>query len=281
MAPVFSERGRSCPISFLPTAAYFVDKLLFTAVVPLFINTMGKRHLHPLLQLIPGILLLALSACDTTINTDEAVISEAVAKQNHTRPTSTYVVDTAKSELTWIGAKMTGRHNGIFRIKNGELHMREGLLTGGNIVMDVATTRSDDKTIDAESNKKLTTHLRSPDFFDAERYPTAEFEMTSITRIDTTRETGEKPGSNATYSEFRIKDPTHRITGNLTIKGETKSVTFPARVTLDTLLRAKANFNIDRTKWGLVYRSDKSLGDKTIHPEVNIGIDLVAKRKRN
>ena len=223
-------------------------------------------------------LLFTFSACDTTIATDEAVISEAVEKKNDARPTDTYAVDTAKSQVSWIGAKMTGRHNGIFRIQSGELHMREGLLIGGEFVMDVANTRSEDKTIDEANNKKLTTHLRSADFFDVERYPTAAFEMTSITRIDSTKEKAAAPNAKkTTYSELRVKDPTHHVTGNLTIKGETKSVTFPARVTLDTLLRAKANFNIDRTKWGLVYRSDNSLGDKTIYPEVNIGIDLVAK----
>lgn len=243
---------------------------------------MAKLHLHPLSLLLSGMLFLAFSACDTTIKTDEAVISEAREKKSNPRPTDTFVIDTAKSEVTWIGAKMTGRHNGIFRIQSGELHMREGLLIGGDIVMDVANSRSEDKTIDAESNKKLTTHLRSADFFDVENHPTATFEMTNITRIDSTREkAAATDAKKATHSELRIKNPTHHITGNLTIKGETKSVTFPARVTIDTLLRAKANFNIDRTKWGLVYRSDKSLGDKTIYPEVNIGIDLIAKPVKN
>ncbi|RDV15505.1 YceI family protein [Pontibacter diazotrophicus] len=242
---------------------------------------MAKLHLHSLYLLLSGVLLLTFSACDTTIKTDEAIISEAVEKKSNTRPANTFVVDTAKSEVTWIGAKMTGRHNGVFRIQNGELHMQEGLLIGGDIIMDVANTRSEDKTIDEASNKKLTTHLRSADFFDVEKHPTAAFEVTSVSRIDSTREKKETPDSKITYSELRIKDPTHRITGNLTIKGETKSVTFPARVTLDSLLRAKANFNIDRTKWGLVYRSDESLGDKTIYPEVNIGIDLVAKPVKN
>lgn len=238
---------------------------------------MAKLHLHPLFLLFSGILLFIFPACDTTIKTDEAIISEAVEKKASKRPTRTFMVDTAKSEVTWIGAKMTGRHNGVFRIQSGELHMREGLLIGGDIVMDVANTRSEDKTIDEANNRKLTTHLRSADFFDVEKHPTAAFEIISIARIDSTREKAAAPGPKASYSELRIKDPTHHVTGNLTIKGETKSVTFPARVTLDTLLRAKANFNIDRTKWGLVYRSDNSLGDKTIHPEVNIGINLVAK----
>ncbi|GAA4434842.1 YceI family protein [Pontibacter saemangeumensis] len=245
---------------------------------------MGKPHLHPLSRLLLGLLLLLAAACDTTIKTDEAVIADAVVNKKTPAPTDIFVVDTARSEITWIGSKVTGRHNGVFRLKSGELYMSNGLLTGGNFVMDVANTVSADKTIDAESNQKLTTHLRSADFFDVEKYPTAAFEMVGIARLDSTGDKArdeEAKAPAALGDDLRIKNPTHRITGNLTIKGETKSVSFPARVTLDTLLRAKANFNIDRTKWGLVYRSDKSLGNKTIYPEVNIGIDLVAKPEDN
>lgn len=245
---------------------------------------MRKPPSHPLLRLLFSLLLLLLAACDTTVKTDEAVIADAVEKKEETAPTSIFVVDTAKSEVTWIGAKMTGRHNGVFRIKSGELYMSHGLLTGGNFVMDVANTVSADKTIDTESNKKLTTHLRSADFFDVEKYPTAAFELVGIARLDSTGDKARDEAAKATApvsDELRVKNPTHRIMGNLTIKGATKSVSFPARVTMDSLLRAKANFNIDRTKWGLVYRSDRSLGDKTIYPEVNIGIDLVARPKED
>jgi polyisoprenoid-binding protein YceI len=241
---------------------------------------MGKQHLHLLFRLLFGLVYFPFSACDTTINTDEAEIADAVVVSSSSdASTKAYTVDTATSIINWIGAKMTGRHNGVFRILDGEVHMTDSLLAGAKVVIDVASIKSTDKTIDAESNLKLTTELRSPDFFDVTQYPTAAFEFTSASRINAAKEenTADATGREATYRKLRIQDPTHRITGNLTIKGETKSITFPARITLDTLLRVRANFNIDRTKWGLVYRSDKSLGDKTIHPEVNIGIDLVAK----
>lgn len=230
---------------------------------------MAKRSIYLLL-------LLCTAACDTTIKTDEAVVGDAVVKKDRGRPTTVLAVDTAKSEITWIGSKMTGRHNGEFDIRTGELYMTNGLLTGGEFVIDMTTIRAADKTIDEDSNLKLTTHLRSADFFDAERYPTAAFELTGIAPYDSVREQTTAPAA-ARYSELRIKNPTHRLTGNLTIKGQTKSVSFPARVTLqDSLLRARANFNLDRTKWGLVYRSDNSLGDKTIYAEVNIGLNIVA-----
>ena len=224
----------------------------------------------------------ALTACDTSVKTDEALIGEAIATKGPTvSPSATYAIDTAKSQLTWIGAKMTGRHNGIFKIKEGELHMDDSLLTSGTIVIDMTTLRSDDKSIDENGNAKLTKHLRSADFFDVEKHNTARFELTGIAPYDSTLI--KKPAARPTDDDaLRVRKPTHFITGNLTIKDQTKSITFPAKVTMeDNLLKAKANFNIDRTQWGLVYRSDKSLGDQTIRPEVNIGFDIVAKPQAN
>ncbi|WP_276498687.1 YceI family protein [Pontibacter litorisediminis] len=238
---------------------------------------MGKQLRYLLLQLV--VLVLITSGCDTTVRTDEALISDAVVKENRTLPTDTFVIDTARSKVTWIGAKMTGRHNGLIDIQQGELFMTDSLVTGGNIELNMTTVRAADKTIDQKSNQKLTDHLRSPDFFDSERYPSASFELTGIAPYDSTDE--QVSGVVPRYDEHRVKNPSHRITGNLTIRSQTKSVSFPARVTLeDSLLRAKANFNIDRTKWGLVYRSDNSLGDKTIRPEVNIGLDIVATHRK-
>ncbi|MCC9138758.1 YceI family protein [Pontibacter silvestris] len=242
---------------------------------------MGKRGTghNFALKLSGFLLLLALfnTSCDTRVKTVEAEVGEAVVKETSPTPSEAFMIDTAKSEITWIASKMTGRHNGLFQVQNGELLVSDGSLTGGNIVIDVASLRADDKNIDAESNKKLTTHLRSADFFDTEKYPTAVFELTDVIPLDTAS-TKQQLSSKNSYSELHIKNPTHRVTGNLTIKGETKSVSFPAKLTKeDNQLKAKANFNLDRTQWGLVYRSDKSLGDQTIYSEVNIGIDIVAK----
>ena len=226
--------------------------------------------------------LVALAACDTSVKSDKALIGEAKAVKNHNRHVlATYAIDTAKSQLTWIGAKMTGRHNGIFKIREGELHLDDSMLTSGTIVIDMTQMRSDDKTIDPNANAKLTKHLRSADFFDVEKYNTAKFVLTGIAPYDST--VVKKPAPRTkTDAALRVKDPTHFITGNLTLKDQTKSVTFPAKITLEEdLLKAKANFNIDRTHWGLVYRSDKSLGDQTIKPEVNIGFDSVARPQSN
>lgn len=246
--------------------------------MPINFRHTGGHNRLPLyyLGLIGWLLLFTFTACDTTVQTDEAQVGEAIVKEETvTAPKEVYTIDTAKSEITWIGAKVTGRHNGLFGIRSGELYMRNGLLGGGEVIIDMATLRSNDKSIDLASNQKLTAHLRSADFFDTEQYPTAVFELTGIAPFDSTEA---KPHQGTSKdSELRVNNPTHRITGNLTIKGETRSVSFPARVTLEgNVLRTRANFNIDRTKWGIVYRSDKSLGDQTIYSEVNIGLDIIA-----
>jgi polyisoprenoid-binding protein YceI len=72
---------------------------------------------------------------------------------------------------------------------------------------------------------------------------------------------------------------THIISGNLKLKDSTKNISFPAKVEItDASVTAVADFNIDRSTWGLSYGADKSLGDKFIRPEVNIKLNITAKK---
>jgi polyisoprenoid-binding protein YceI len=106
---------------------------------------------------------------------------------------------------------------------------------------------------------KLLGHLLSGDFFEATKYPTSKFEITACEAV-----TGDA-------------NTTHKISGNLTLKDSTKNVSFPAKVDLtDAGLKTTADFNIDRTQWGLFYGNDKSLGDKFIYPEVKITLNISA-----
>lgn len=221
-----------------------------------------------------ALLFTTFTACDTSVKTDVAEIGEPVEKEMEVETSDYFKIDTAQSEATWIGAKITGRHNGLLAIQEGDLKMHDAKLVGGHILFDMTAITANDKGLDAQSNEKLTKHLRSEDFFDTERYPSAEFEITNVVPYDSTTQVS---AGNRKKSELRVKNPTHLVTGNLTIKKEKKSVTFPARITMvDGELKAKANFNIDRIQWGLVYRADESLGNKTIRPEVNIDLDILA-----
>lgn len=82
----------------------------------------------------------------------------------------------------------------------------------------------------------LTNHLKNADFFDVNQYPTASFSSTQI----------EDHG-----------DGTWTITGDLTLLGQTHSITFPATVSTDNGLKLTAEFEIDRTTWGMLYGPDK------------------------
>lgn len=172
-----------------------------------------------------------------------------------------YTVDKSASKVSFIGSKPTGTHGGDFLLSDGTITVNEGNITAGNFTIDVKSLKITDAGMDAETNGKLSGHLASPDFFDAAKYGTAKFEITSCTP---------RTGDSAA---------THTISGNLTLKDSTKNVSFPAKVSItDAAVSANANFNIDRTQWGLYYGNDKSLGDKFIYPEVKIILSVNAKK---
>ncbi|RYD52332.1 MAG: YceI family protein [Sphingobacteriales bacterium] len=210
--------------------------------------------------------LLLFAACN---NAPEAPKANATDAQAVTTPAAgkTYTVDVAQSSVGWIGTKPTGKHNGTFMIKDGNLMATDNAVTGGQFTIDMASIKALDQ--DAEGNTKLAGHLSSPDFFEVAKYPTSTFQITEV-----------KPGiaGLTDVDSNLLKGATHTVTGNFTMKGVTKSITFPAKVTMNpTEVMADANFNIDRTQWGLIYGNDKGLGDKFINPMVNLNIHLVGK----
>lgn len=209
---------------------------------------------------------LLFASCASAPNAPKAETTDAKAV---TAPATgkTYVADVAQSSIAWIGTKPVGRHNGTFQLKDGSLTATDNTLTGGQFTIDMTSIKALDQ--DAAGNAKLTGHLSSADFFEVEKYPTATFRITEA-----------QPGiAGVTDADSNLlKGATHTITGNLTMKGVSKSIRFPAKVSINpTDLMADANFNIDRTQWGLVYGNDKGLGDKFIHPTVNLNLHLVAK----
>lgn len=204
-----------------------------------------------------------LTSCQDAPKADTAVATEAQAVEN-TGAANELKADVAQTKVEFVGTKPVGKHHGVVMIKEGSLALEEGTIKGGKFVFDLNTLYTDD--MDSTGNAKLTSHLLSPDFFDVANHPTATFEITSVTA-----------GVDSSIKEVIMKDATHTITGNLTLKGVSKSISFPAKVMLaDGSATADANFNIDRTQWGLSYGNDKSLKDKFISPIVNIGLHLVA-----
>ena len=184
-----------------------------------------------------------------------------------------YQVAADGSQIDWEGYKPTGKHHGTINISSGKLMSKEGNLVGGEFVIDMKSIVNIDLE-DAEYNAKLVGHLKSADFFEVETYPTAKFVITEIKVADSTQINLEKAK--------RKVVPTHTITGNLTLKAITKSISFNSMVSVDgDNFEAQTNqFFIDRSEWAVKYGSRKffdDLKDKFINDEMGIGIKLVAK----
>ncbi len=176
---------------------------------------------------------------------------------------TTYNVDTQKSALAWEAKKVTGQHNGLIKIKNGKLQVDNKKPVSGSFDIDMTSIT----VLDIEDpgyNKKLVDHLKNDDFFSVDKHPTANFKTVAIAPI-----TNAKAGG-----------ATHNVRGNLTIKGITQPVSFPATITTDgKTLRAVAEITIDRSKFDVRYGSTSffdGLGDKAIYNDIKFNLDLVA-----
>ncbi|MFZ4589901.1 MAG: YceI family protein [Ignavibacteria bacterium] len=173
-------------------------------------------------------------------------------------------VSVTDSKVNWLGKKVTGQHNGTIKVANGEILVDNGKVTGGKVEIDMKTIVNEDQK-DEESIKKLVGHLSSPDFFDVAKFPTSKIEITKVEALNDAT----KPNVNST------------VTGNLTMKDVTKSITFPAEIKIENgALTVKADFDIDRTDWNIKYGSGKffdNLGDKVINDKFNLNLIIVAK----
>jgi polyisoprenoid-binding protein YceI len=209
--------------------------------------------------------LVSLAACQSIPKADKTIITskqQVIAKGSQA---TIFKVDTTNSAITWTGTKPTGYHTGTFQLDQGQILIAGHAISGGAFCINVASLSNSD--LQGSLKKKLEDHLKSADFFDVARYPVARFEITRISAYDSTQATSLLVGA------------THLISGNLTLKEQTKNITFPSIIRLtDSTLEASANFIIDRTQWGLSYGSDRSLQDRFIRPEVAIQLSIKAKR---
>jgi len=173
---------------------------------------------------------------------------------------STYKVDTQNSVVVWTGYKVTGKHTGTVKIKNGTITTDGGMLTGGSFDIDVNSITCTD--LEGEYAGKLVGHLKSDDFLGAASYPTATFVITKAIPQDT--------------------KGNYKILGNLTIKGTTKEVKFFANVAeANGMVNASGKITIDRSEFNMKYGSGSffdGLGDKTIYDEFDLQVSLAAKK---
>lgn len=167
-------------------------------------------------------------------------------------------VSKTESQVRWEASKVTGTHWGYVPLKNATLDYSGGKIKGGSFDMDMVNLTVEDLT-DAKSKGNLTGHLKSDDFFSVEKFNTSSFKIT------------EAKSSNGTD---------YTITGNLTIKGITQKISFPAKVSVaGKKVTATGQITFDRTKFDIKFRSGsyfENLADKMIYDEVKLDVKLVA-----
>lgn len=171
-------------------------------------------------------------------------------------------IDIAQSIVEWHGKKVTGQHNGTVKVSEGNVYVKDNKVIGGTVKVDIRTLENSDLASDTDSKKKLEGHLKSDDFFNAEKYPFTTFVINSV-------EESNDPSK-----------PKYIVKGNMTIRDITKGVSFPANIDINgNTVTADINADIDRTDFGLKYGSGKffeGLGDKAISDFFNLKIKIVA-----
>ena len=171
--------------------------------------------------------MLLIAACaNPASDKPKAVTSEAAPAASTQVAGEKYLITSENSKIEFIGAKVTGSHNGSFGKFSGTIDYTGQIETSKvKITIDINSLTTD--------TPQLTNHLKTADFFDAAKYPEATFESTEI-----------KAGGSA--------GATHTITGNLQMHGVTKSVSFPASIAVaPDAITVNSSFAINRKDFGI------------------------------
>jgi polyisoprenoid-binding protein YceI len=203
--------------------------------------------------------ILTLSACSQRTTPVSGIPEKAPPALQALDISGTYAIDPSESKIQWEGKKVLvpSKHTGTIAIKEGKLELDKGQLKSGTLTLDMGTINNEDQTGDMKA--KLEGHLKSADFFDVGKFPTATLAI--------------KEASQSAPGQYKVN-------ADLTIKGIVKPVEFDATAKMDgDKLGTEARIEIDRTQWGLKYGSGsffRDLGDKVIDDKISFEISLVA-----
>lgn len=162
------------------------------------------------------------------------------------------------SDVHWWGYKLAkteaSSHDGTVNVKNGTVVVKNNSLVGGTFVLDMTSINATD--LQGEYQQKLNGHLKTGDFFEVDKYPTATFKINSV-----------KKGANGKSV----------VTGNLTAKGKTNAVSFPAKISVKNgvVTLESDKFTIDRQKWDIAYKS--TMQDVVVKDDIDLVVKLTAK----
>ena len=164
------------------------------------------------------------------------------------------------SDVHWWGYKVakteSSSHDGTVTLKSGSIVMKGDKIAAGTFILDMNSINATD--LSGEYQQKLNGHLKNGDFFETDKFPTATYKITSV-----------KKGTEKGYSSI--------ITGNLTAKGKTAVVSFPANVSYKggVVTIESSKFSFDRQKFDIAYKS--SMKDVVVKDDIDMQIKLTAK----
>jgi polyisoprenoid-binding protein YceI len=182
-----------------------------------------------------------------------------------TKEGNPFIVDTLNSKIEWKGYKIfksenTG-HFGTLKFESGDVTVKDGKLESGKFVADMNSLTSEDLKSDAAQLEKLNGHLKSGDFFEVEKFPTASYEITKVT-----------PSAGGDYNTL--------LDGNLTVKGISKPVQFKANVSVKEgeVSIATEPKDIQREEFGVKFKAPAENG--VIKDEITLQISIKALEKK-
>jgi polyisoprenoid-binding protein YceI len=182
-----------------------------------------------------------------------------------TKDGNQFILDTLNSRVEWKGYKIfkseSTSHFGTIKFESGDVTVKEGKLESGKFVADMNSLTSVDLKDDADQLEKLNGHLKSGDFFEVEKFPTASYEITKIA-----------PSAEGDYNTI--------LEGNLTIKGITKPVSFKANISVKEGMVSIATEpkDINRDEFGVKFQAPAANG--VIKDEVTLQINVKALEKK-
>ncbi len=213
---------------------------------------------------ISALIATVFSCKSETKNQTEANTAEEVTEGSTTA--TAYKLDGASSIIEWVGKKPTGQHSGNIKVTNGLIKVQDKKIHSGSFIIDMTsinvTDLEGDEKISLEGHLKGEGEGKEDHFFNVAKFPNAKFEITGITEND---------GKTS-------------IEGNLTIKGITKNISFPANTSLEgnVLTLNTEIFTINRTDWGVNYASKSiiaDIGDKFINDDIELKISVKANKE--
>jgi polyisoprenoid-binding protein YceI len=186
----------------------------------------------------------------------------AIASNPAPKAATNFTVDAAASTFKWHATKVTGQHYGVAKFSKGTISVDGKALKGAELTVDMNTIDATDLT--GEYHDKLVGHLKGDDFFAVDKFGAAVIKVKSATAV--------KPSKTSANN--------YNIVADLTIKGITQEITFPALVVIsDKQVVVNADFMVNRAKFDIRYGSSSffsDLGDKAIADEFNVKVRVVA-----